>query len=165
MILDEHFWVAVSIIIFIALVYKHLKKFLNTSLKARENAIHQKLSEAAALNKAAETLLQEHRLLHQVSEAEAKNILNSAITETAYLKENAEKDLAARIQEKSASMTDRIRYNEAKLLERLRLESLELAIRTTTAILQIHGSKEINSKLLDDSVVAINDKLTKDIAA
>ena len=165
MMLDEHFWVAISIIIFIALVYKYLKKFLNTSLKARENAIHQKLKDAIALSEAAEKLLQEHRLLHVSAEKEAKYILSSALTEVAYLKSSAEKDLDMMLKGKSSSMADRIHNNEASLLERLRLESLDLAIRTTVAILQIHGSKGINSKLLDDSIIAINNKFTKAISA
>jgi F-type H+-transporting ATPase subunit b len=158
--MNEHSWVAVSIIIFIALIFKHLKRAFRVSLETREGFIRLKLEEAESLSEAAEKLLQEHLALHQNSDQEAKNIVSSAATEVERLKTNAEKEFTTKLQIKTSSILARISNNEAKLIEKMRLESVQLAINTSVIILRT-SSQEVDSRLLDNSIDAIKNSFAE----
>lgn len=158
--LSEHSWVAVSIIIFMLLAFKHIRKFLVESLDNRENSIRLKLEEAISLSNEAEKLLQEHRLKHKNSDKDVKEIQSSAEAEVKYLKANAEKEFEEKLKAKKSNILNRISNKESKTLEKMRLESIQLAIKTSILIIQEHNSKEVTEKVLKDSINSIKNKLS-----
>jgi F-type H+-transporting ATPase subunit b len=161
MMFDEEFWVAVAIILFAALVFKYIRNWLKETLNQRSSLIQNKISEALSLSEEAEKLLQEQNKLYESSTQEAEELLVLAEKEVANLKDTAEKELEERLSLQTDIITTRISNNEHKLLNKLRLESVQLAIATSMAILNETKSNKVSEKLVKDSIDTISNKLTR----
>jgi F-type H+-transporting ATPase subunit b len=160
MMFDESFWVAIAIILFAALIFKSVRNYIKETLEKRSSLIENKISEALSLSEEAEKLLQEQNKLYENSTQEAEELLISAEAEVFYLKDSAEKRLEERLSLQTSIVTNRISNNERKLLTRLRLESVQLAIATSMAILNKTKSNKVSENLLKDSINTISNKLT-----
>jgi F-type H+-transporting ATPase subunit b len=62
MVLDEHFWITLSFIIFIALVFKKIKQISIAKLDAYTDSVKSKISEAEAMLNSAQSLFEDYKM-------------------------------------------------------------------------------------------------------
>ena len=158
---NESFWVAVAIVIFVALVFKRVKAAMDEFLDSRSASIKHRIEEVISLCNEAEKLLQEQRDLHEKSAEVIASSLVATEKEVKQIKDNATKELANKLTQKTSSVMNRIHGDEAKLLIKLRLKAVKLAISTSMIILNSHGSDKVNSNLLDESLDAMSTKFSQ----
>ena len=152
MLLDETFWVAVSIILILMLIFKYSKSTFKISLANRAINISNQIEKAQSLLAEAEKLLEEQKKLHIQYTLESAHILNSIDEKVIALKHKAEKDFDEKIKHRTAAIKERIINQQNILLNKLRIQAVQIAIKTTAIILQRQENHKVNDQILTDSL-------------
>lgn len=152
MLLDETFWVAVSITLILMLIFKYARSPFKNSLTNRATNISNQIEKAQSLLAEAEKLLEEQKKLHKKYTSEATHILNSIDEKVIALKHKAEKDFDEKIKHRTAAIQERIINQQNKLLNKLRMQALQVAIKATAIILQRQENHKINDQILTESL-------------
>jgi F0F1-type ATP synthase membrane subunit b/b' len=151
-LLDETFWVAVSIAMIVFIIFKYSKSPFKDSLATRANNIKNQIEEAQSLLKEAEDLLKEQKKLHKKYSAEADNSLQSIEKKIETLKQKAENDFNIKLKQRTSAIKERITNQQNRLLNNLRMSSVHLAIKATSIIIQKQDNPEANAQILTDSM-------------
>ncbi len=156
---NETFWVAVSIVLICAIIYKYSKGPMLAFLNERSAAISNKITEALSLLDEAEKMLKEQRELHKSYTKQTKDLLVSAEMEIAQIQQRAEKEFTEKLNHKTSVIEAAIHNNETRLLRKLRAEAVQLAVLTCTEILLSESSDKAKSKLRNEAIKEIAAKL------
>ena len=138
---NESFFFAIASGLFIILAFKYAKSFIMSVIEGRIQTIHDKLDEALLISKESEKLLKEYQDLYNSSQKMTKDLSASTKSEIAQLKLQAEQEIESKLQHKTEIIVNKIRFNELKLLSAMRLESVQLAIKTSIIILNSYKNK------------------------
>ncbi|MEK6733809.1 MAG: hypothetical protein AABY27_01740 [Pseudomonadota bacterium] len=152
---DAEFWVAFSIIFFIALTFKPIKNSIIRILNDKTDSIRQKINEATNLKYEAESLLSEYQNRFRNATNEAKDILKSTEKEIAYMHERAKKELAKKIHYKRLVISTKIKNIESKYLNEYRMKAFSIAIFTTISLLKKKEFKKLNSQIILNSIESV----------
>mgnify|MGYP001184230503 CR=1 FL=1 len=159
MFADPQFWVAVSFILFIAVIFNPVRKILASSLDAQINDIKNKIDEVENLKNEAQ------KALDEIKEREAK-----VGKEIQSLKSESEKRIADLKDISSSKLSDQI--DKRKILAENKIEQLvrdtnnsiknyisSVAIEATKNILLQNLSKDKKSALIQESITQFNSVL------
>src|SRR6516165_4854389 len=134
---DAEFWVAVSFLIFIALVAKVGGfKAVGNALDKRGERIAGELGEAKRLREEAQALLASYEKRRREAEAEAEGIIAQAKAEAERLAKEAETKLADFVARRQKAAEQKIALAEAEATREVRSVATEAAIRASEAILR-----------------------------
>tara|TARA_A100001234_G_C12505708_1_gene333853 strand:+ start:42 stop:527 length:486 start_codon:yes stop_codon:yes gene_type:complete len=159
MFADPQFWVAVSFILFIAVIFNPVRKILASSLDAQINDIKNKIDEVENLKNEAQ------KALDEIKEREAK-----VEKEIQSLKSESEKRIADLKDISSSKLSDQI--DKRKILAENKIEQLvrdtnnsiknyisSVAIEAAKNILLQNLSKDKKSALIQESITQFNSVL------
>ncbi len=159
MFADPQFWVAVSFILFIAVIFNPVRKILASSLDAQINDIKNKIDEVENLKNEAQ------KALDEIKEREAK-----VGKEIQSLKSESEKRIADLKDISNSKLSDQI--DKRKILAENKIEQLvrdtnnsiknyisSVAIEATKNILLQNLSKDKKSALIQESITQFNSVL------
>ena len=160
LISDAEFWVAVSFLIFIALVAKvgGFRAVLN-ALDKRGERIAGELGEAKRLREEAQALLASYEKRRREAETEAEAIIAQAKAEAERLAKEAETKLADFVERRQKSAEQKIALAEAEATREVRSVATEAAIRASEAILRARVAGAAGIGLLGKSLDEIKSKL------
>ena len=159
MFADPQFWVAVSFILFIAVIFNPVRKILASSLDTQINDIKNKIDEVENLKNEAQ------KALDEIKEREAK-----VANEIQSLQFESEKRIADLKDISSSKLSDQI--DKRKILAENKIEQLvrdtnnsiknyisSVAIEATKNILLQNLSKDKKSALIQESITQFNSVL------
>lgn len=133
----DTFWVAVALVIFLALLVKFgVPKAIISALDARGEKVAQELAEARRLRQDAEKLLAEYEAKRKAAESEAAGIIASAKEEATRLAAEAEAKLAEFVTRRTKSAEDKIAQAEVQAEADVRAAAAEAATRAAETILR-----------------------------
>lgn len=153
---NESFWLAVSIVIFMVLVFKPAKIFILNLLESRINSIDIKFKEIFTISEEAEELLKKYKSLCSSAEKEISAITASADLEIKHLRENFENEIASKLKARSANILNKINNSEAKTLMKLRMQSITLSIAIVMDFLENNKNYSYQDRFLQSSIDAIS---------
>ncbi len=159
MVFDASFWLAISIVIFICLVFKYVKSFILTALLNRIQSIENKFKDIFSISEEAENLLKEYRVLHHSSKEKVKDIIASAELEIKQLKEEAEHEMLMKLSSRTEAILSKIHNNEVKLLSELRLEAVNLAVLIAVEALTSDEGSQQKNQYVKNSIDAISSQI------
>ena len=158
---DPQFWVAVSFILFIAVIFNPVRKILLSSLDQQIKEIKDKIDESESIKYEAEKTLEELK----TRENEVQEEINK-------LNLNAEKKISELKELSSNKLSDQI--NKRKILAENKIDQMvrdtnltiknyisNIAIEATTHILQNNLSDEKKSSLVENSIEELSIILKK----
>lgn len=152
MLTDPSFWVFVALVIFLGLAgWKGLRPIVK-ALDARAERIRESLEEAQALREEAQRTLADYKRKQREALKDAQDILAHAESEAKRIREEGRKDIEAALQRREALAMEKIAQAEAKALQEVRGQTVDLAIAATARLL---GSKIDSAKaeqLIDDTI-------------
>jgi len=122
MLFDESFWVSLSIIIFILIVFRYLKNPINHSLSRRAGDINAKIVEAEKLKKEALETLSEFKSLYKNAQEEIEIFAKHLDEEIEFLHKKAEQDLKEKLKVRANIINSRIKNLEEKTLAEMRFK-------------------------------------------
>jgi F-type H+-transporting ATPase subunit b len=135
MIGKPEFWVAISFVIFMALLWKKIVAAFTGMLDARTEKIRQELDEAQRLREEAQALLSSYQRRQRDAQKEAEEIVAHAREEADRLARQAAADLEASLKRREAQAVDRIAQMEASAMQEVRTLTVDLAIAASRKLL------------------------------
>ena len=156
---DPTFWVAVSLLIFAALVWQPIAKALPKTLDARAARIRAEIEEAEKLRAEAQDLLAQYQRKQREVAGEAEAIVRHAREEANRMTEEGKARLEAALKRREKSALERIRRAEEQALALVRSRAVDLAIEATRALLAARLDETKSNVLIDQAIEELPAKL------
>lgn len=149
---DPKFWVAVSFVLFFALLGKKIWAVLTGALDGRAAAIRRQLDEAAELRSQAEQMLQAAEAERAAAAKESEELLARARAEADRLAEAAAAEAEAAAKRRERMALDRIAAAEASAVADVRNAAADIAGAAARAVLAETIDAATDARLVDQSV-------------
>ncbi|MBM3565320.1 MAG: F0F1 ATP synthase subunit B [Alphaproteobacteria bacterium] len=158
---DPTFWVAIALLVFVAAVFRPVSKSVPKALDDRARKIKTEIDEAEALRGEAQELLAQYQRKQREAKAETEAIVRRARDEAARLVEQGTARMEAALKRREQSALERIRRAETDARQRVRAQTVDLAIQATALILaeRVQGPK--GDQLIDQAIRELPAKLTE----
>lgn len=156
---DQTFWVGLSFITFVLLVWKPLSRFLTNALDTRAERIQKELDEAQRLKEEAQSLLSSYQQKQTETLAEAEEIIRHAEEEAKRIITQAEETLEDSLNKRIELSMQKIASYESSVLRDVHNRIIDTTVNTVSQILSENLDKEISESLVEDAVAGISKKL------
>ena len=156
---DHHFWVLISMAIFVALVWKPLSRTIIGALDERAARIRADLDEARRLREEAERLLAEYRRREREAAADAEAIVAHARQEAERIAAQSARDLEQALQRRQLLAEERIAQAETKAVEEIRAVAVDVAIAAARDVIAAQTDERRGGALLDAAIAALPQRL------
>ena len=159
MFADPQFWVAVSFILFIAVIFNPVRKILASSLDAQINDIKNKIDEVESLKNEAQKALDEIKEREAKVEKEIQNLKYESEKRIDELKDISTSKLSDQIEKRKILAENKIEQLVRDTNNSLKNYITSVAIEATRNVLLQNLSKEKKSALIDESITEFNSVL------
>lgn len=157
---DTSFWTFIGLIVFfVVLHFAGAFKAIGGSLDARAEKIRTELDEARRLREEAQEFLASYKRKQAEAADEAEKIIAQAKAEADYLREHAKKEIAERIERRTALAETRIAQAEAAAAKEVKALAADLAVDAAKALLTDKLGKTQRNALLKSDIAALKDRL------
>jgi len=155
-LINEGVWVAISFVVFVALIWKRAGSALAEMFDKRASEIRSNLEEAQRLREEAQAELKKYQRMNREAAEEAEKITANALAAADTIRSNAEKSAEAAIKRKEEQAAAKIKTMEAEVVASLRNRAAELATRAATDLITSKMDKETSIKLVKSDIGKIN---------
>ena len=152
---DQVFWVGVSFVTFLVLVYRPVSRALTQTLDARAAQISKELEEAVRLREEAQATLAIYQQKHAEITREAESILAHAKTEAARMRDEAKVRIEQSIATRTARAEEKIAQEEAKAVASVQQQVADIALRAAQEILTTSMQSDADAHLMDAALSKI----------
>ncbi len=149
---DQVFWVGVSFVTFIVLVFKPVSRFLAAALDKRAAQIEKDLDEAARLRAEAQALLALYQQKQDEIAREAESIIGHAKAEAERMQRDAQEALKTKIEARVARANAQITQAETKALHAVQQHVVDVALATAQVVLTEALKKESDEALIKQAI-------------
>jgi F-type H+-transporting ATPase subunit b len=153
------FWVAVSFVILVGLLFKPVWGFTTKALDAKIAEIQSRIEEATLLREEAQNLLAATRRKLTEAEKEGQDIVAAAREEAQKMRQRMTDDLEASLKRREKQAIDRITQAEADATSEVRAIAADLAIDATRTLLADEAQGDKAASLIDDAIQDLPSKL------
>jgi F-type H+-transporting ATPase subunit b len=159
MLSDPTFWVLVSFVIFVALVWKPGSKAVAQMLDDRSEKIRSDLEKAAKLREEAQALFAEYQKKQRDALKDAEAIIKAAKDEAEALSKQAAADLETSLKRREQLALQRIAQAEAQATADVRAAAVDLAMAATRKVLTDKLDAGRQDALIDAAIKELPGKL------
>lgn len=152
---DHHFWVLISIVILIALIWKPASRAVTSALDERAVRIRSELDEARRLREEAEQLLADYRRQEQEAVAQAQAIVAHAKEEAERLAAQAASDLEQSLARRQRLAEERIAQAEARAAAEVRAAAVDTAIDAAREVIASEIDQRRGGALIDSAIAGL----------
>jgi F-type H+-transporting ATPase subunit b len=156
---DPTFWTAVAFVIFVAAMYRPVKKALVGALDGRIDQIRSEVEEAQRLREEAQALLASYQRKQREAAQEAEEIVKKAREEAELHRKETESAMADLLKRQEAQAVEKIAQAEAAAVQEVRDVAVDLAIAATQKILTEKVTGDLSDKLVDEAITELPQKL------
>ena len=153
---DPQFWVLIAFIIFIAVVFKPIKKILTKGLDKKIYEIKNSIEEAEKIKKQAQLTLSEIKKRENDIKDEINSIQNDAKEKLSLIEKNINKKLEEQINKHNELTTIRMEQMTREANIEIQNYIAQNAIDTTFAILERKLNQLEKQKLINTSISELN---------
>jgi F-type H+-transporting ATPase subunit b len=156
---DPEFWVLVAAVIFVAAIWKPVRKSLIGTLDERAARIRTELDEARRLREEAQLLLAQYEQRQREAAAEGEAIIAHAREEAERIAAQSTRDLDEALVRRQRLAEERIAQAEKKALDEIRAVAVDVAIGAAREVIQSQIDEERGAALLDAAIAALPQRL------
>lgn len=156
---DPTFWTAVAFVIFVALLYRPVKKVLLSALDGRIDQIRSEVEEAQRLREEAQALLASYQRKQREAAQEAEEIVKQARSEAEIHRKETETSMGELLKRQEALAIEKIAQAEATAVQEVREIAVDLAIAATQKILADKVTGDLSDTLVDKAITELPQKL------
>jgi F-type H+-transporting ATPase subunit b len=150
---DATFWIAVSFLLFIALlVYLKVPQRVTEVLDRRGAAIRREIDEARALREEAQSLLASYQRRRAEAEQETEEIIARAQTEATALAEEARRQMEFQVRRRTQLAEEKIAQAEAEAVKAVRNAAVDVATAAAERLIRERMDGEQARRLTEDSI-------------
>ncbi len=157
---DTSFWAFIGLVGFFAILWRAgAHKALAKSLDGRADAIRNELDEARRLREEAQEMLARIERQQRDAANEADEIVKKAKQDAEFIRENAKKELAARIERRTVLAEQRIAQAEAQAAKDVKALAADLAVEAAAKLLAENLTKTQRNALVKDATGELAERL------
>ena len=156
---DPSVWVAISFILFLALIAKPAWKFITSSLDKKIDEIRTKIEEATKLREEAQDILAAQKRKLSEAEKEVDDIISQAREEAQILKTKLTEDLEKALQRREKLAMDRIAQAETDAQEEVRALTTDIALAAARGLLADAVQNDKADALINRAIGELPEKL------
>ena len=150
---DPTFWVAICVLAFLGfLFFKGVHKVMGTALDARSTKISEELAEARRLREEAQALLASYKRKQKEAEDLADDIVKKARHDAELMAVNARKDMAERLERRTAAAEAKIKSAEVQALNEVRAKAADVSLEAAEALLRSDLKSSQHANLIKDGI-------------
>lgn len=153
--MKPEFWVAISFVVFVFLVWKKAKVAILGALDARAEKIRAELDEAQRLREDAQSALAAYQRRQRDALKEAEAIIAHAREEAARIRAQAAAELEAALKRRESQAVDRIAQAEAAAVNEVRHLTVDLAMQASRKLLTEGITAKQADALIDQSIAEL----------
>lgn len=157
--MSEYFWLAVALLVLIAIAWRPFQRNVIAALDARAERIRRELEEATRLREEAEAMLAEHRKRLERGEELTREIMDHARVEAERETRHTHEQLEETLRRRTDAAMDRIAREEARAVQEVRAQATELAMRATRRLLAERVDEARQRAMIDDAVAEVGRRL------
>ena len=152
MLQDPHFWLILSFVLFLVIVWKAGKDKFIAMLDARIITIREELKTAENLRIEAQEMLAQYQRKHRDAVKDSERIIANAEKQAAEIKRQAEKELDETIVLREKQLAERLNRLKQNAKDEIREYAANLAIAATAEIIADKLDKKANDKLVAQAI-------------
>lgn len=152
----QAFWLVVSFVALLAIMWKFVTPMLTETLDARANQIREDLDRAAKLKTEAEQMLRTYEKQLKTAQEEASDIVAQARKDAEDLALKRTKELEADLARKADVATKSIEQAQNKAMEELRKEVVNMTILATEKVVGSMMDAKSAKKFADEAIQELN---------
>jgi F-type H+-transporting ATPase subunit b len=156
---DHHFWVLISMAIFVIAVWKPASRTITGALDERAARIRSELEEARRLREEAEQLLAEYRQQQQRAATDAQAIVTNARQEAERIATQSARDLEQALERRRRLAEERIAQAESKAVDEIRGVAIDVAISAAREVIAAQTDAQRSGALIDAAIAALPQQL------
>lgn len=156
---EAEFWFAISVLIFVALLWKPAKRFLIGGLDARAARIREELAAAHGLREEAERTLAALRVREREAAAEAEQILAHAKAEAERIAADSARAMQEALQRRQRLAEERIAQEQARAVAEIRAVTVDVAIAAARQVIAAELDEKRGAALIDAAVAELPNQL------
>jgi len=157
---DTTFWAFVGLVLFFVIIFVFgAPKMVTKSLDDRADRIRTELDEARRLREEAQELLASYKRKQSEAAQNAEDIIKQAKAEADYLRANAQKEIAQRIERRTAMAEQRIAQAEAQAAKEVKALAADLAVDAARLLLTDKMTKTQRNAILKSDISGMKDRL------
>jgi F-type H+-transporting ATPase subunit b len=156
---DHHFWVLVSMAIFVVLVWKPATRVITEALDGRAARIRSELDEARKLRDEAEQMLADYQRQEREAAASAQAIIAHAREEAERIAVQAAHDLEQSLARRQRLAEERIAQAESRALDEIRSVAVDTAIAAARDVIVAEIDEQRGGALIDSAIAALPQRL------
>ena len=150
---DPTFWVAICVLTFLGfLVFKGVHKAIGKALDERSTKISEELAEARRLREDAQALLASYKRKQKEAEDLAEDIVKQARHDAEVMAVSARKDMADRLERRTAMAEAKIKSAETQALNEVRARAAGVSLAAAEAILRKDMKSAQHANLIKDGI-------------
>ncbi len=157
--LTPEFWVAVSFVIFVALVARRAWATMTMALDARAARIAQTIEEARLLRAEAQTALAEYQRKQREAMKDAQGIVDMAKAEAERLRTRGEAELQASLALRERQAMDRINQAEKQAIAEVRNMAVDVAMEAARKVLRQQIDPAKAGELVDEAIAQLPQRM------
>ena len=155
--LSAEFWVAMSFVLTVVVLFKPVGKMVVKGFKKRSLAISKRIADAVSLKEDAQRMLAEYERKFRDAEKETQNILLRSEKEIEVMKKDALAKLDAEMKTREADAKMRLKTAEERASKEIASKTAEITISVVKTIL----NDSLDEKALDQLIDLSIDELEK----
>ena len=155
---DAHVWVALSVVVFIALMWKPVGRALLKALDARSDKIRHELTQAEELVAEADRLLAQYQRQQDDAQSQAEALLRNARDEAEHIRKRALDEVEITLKARERHAMDRIAQAQASALSDIRNSTVTLAMAAARKVIADNLDDQAAEKLMSDALGQIGRK-------
>jgi F-type H+-transporting ATPase subunit b len=160
MLRTAEFWVAVSFVVFLAvLVYYKVPGLIAKALDDRAATIRKELDEARRLREEAQSLLADYHKKHRNAGQEAEAIIEQARREAEAYAHETRAALADTLERRTRQAEEKIARAEAQAVDEVRAAAVDMAMAAAEKILREKASGAAGAAIVDESIRNLKGRL------
>lgn len=150
--LSAEFWVAMSFVLTVAVLFVPVGKIFVKGMKNRAKAISKRIADAVNLKEDAQKMLADYERKLRGAEKEAKDILQRSEREIEMIKKEALAKLDAELSAKEAEATMRLKTAEENASKEISSKTADVTMAVVKTILKDCLDNEALDQLIDRSI-------------
>lgn len=157
---DTSFWALIGLLLFFGLLWRFgVHKVLGKNLDARAEAIRNELDEARRLREEAQEMLAKYERQQRDAANEAEEIVKKAKLDAEFIRETARKELAQRIERRTALAEQRIAQAEAQAAKDVKALAADIAVEAAAKLLSEKLTKTQRNALVKDAAGELAERI------
>lgn len=156
---DANFWLAISFVIFAAILWSKGKGALINLLDKRIDGIRKEIETAEQLRIEAQELLAQYQRKHRDAVKEAQLIIDNAQKHAAEISRKAEKELDEVMERREGQLRMRLERIKQNAIHEIQQYAADLAITATKEIITSKLDKNVNERLVSESIKDVGEQI------